>query len=298
FVGASFVQASVKSFDAKSVTLEDGKTLQADAVIVAIGGQYASGAVWKPSAEQTTVEKRIAAFQAQHDAMQKASSIVIAGAGPSGVEVAGEVKSAFPDKSVTLVGSVLTPASPYMASKVQATLESMGVVFKEGRVEVEEPTNGIGETIKCDLLLKTAGFVYAGNKIASKKLKKSVTDRGQFVCNDQLQLTSAPTVYACGDIVQVPKGKHADVKGTVHAEATATIVAYNVVQALTKEKPTLKPFKWSSTPITKPMMSALGPKHGVGDFYLGMGSMMTRSFKSKDYYMGMMGKNFGKGKTW
>ena len=79
-----------------------------------------------------------------------------------------------------------------------------------------------------------------------------------LVCNDQLQLTSDPTVYACGDIVQVPQGKYADVKGIAHAEATAMVVAYNVVQALTKEQssPKLKSFAWSSTPITKPMMTA------------------------------------------
>lgn len=223
-----------------------------------------------------------------------------------GVEVAGEIKSAYPDKSVTLVGSLLANATEYMRTNVKSTLEGMDVTLKEGRVEAAAPTDGKvvttkGETLDCNLVLNTAGFTYEGTSIADSSIGDSVTDRGQFTCKPTLQLKSCDTVFAIGDVLEVPEGKYADVKGVVHAEATGKIAAYNIVQLLLHaDKPALKDFKWSSEPIRKPMMSVLGPSDGVGDLGLpfGIGSVLARKIKCKDYYVSLMGKNYGKGKTW
>lgn len=59
FFGAKFVQSAVKEIGPKSVTLVNGEILEADCIIVAIGGHYASGALWKLTPELTTKEKRI-----------------------------------------------------------------------------------------------------------------------------------------------------------------------------------------------------------------------------------------------
>ena len=111
-------------------------------------------------------------------------------------------------------------------------------------------------------------------------------------------MKSVDTVFCCGDILQVPDGCFADVKGVQHADDTGAIVGRNVVLLL-QNKP-LVDFKWSKVPINKPMLTALGPKVGVG--YVGMPhfveNFMVRSLKCKDYYMSLKGGSFGKGKTW
>lgn len=166
------------------------------------------------------------AFRQEHEKIKSAQNIVIAGAGPTGVEVAGEIKDHFPEKTVTLVGSMLTSASPWMQSHVKHALEKMGVILQEGRVEATEPSNDgkvkttKGATLDCDLLLNTAGFTFTGAALADDELKANVSSRGQFICRPTLQLQNIDTVFACGDIVQVPEGKYADIKGVTHAEKT------------------------------------------------------------------------------
>ena len=229
FAGCSFRQGAVAKIGENSVTLEDGTVINADAIVVAIGGQYACGALWKPLPDQTTVERRIAAFEAENAKINEASDIVIIGAGATGVEVAGEIKSAFPDKNVTLVGTVLSNATEYMRTKVKRTLENMGVIFKDGRVEAAAPEDGKvvttkGEAINCDLLLNTAGFVYEGRTLADGSIEESVTKRGQFKCKPTLQLSTCDTVFAVGDVLEVPEGKYADVKGMQHADDNVGIV--------------------------------------------------------------------------
>lgn len=308
FVGAKFVQGSVTSVGAKSVTLQGGSTLEADCVVVAIGGQYAAGSIWKPLPDHTTAEKRIKAFQEQLETVKKSNNIVICGAGFAGVEIAGELKAAFPEKTINLVGSFLTAASDSKRTRVQRALEKMGVVLKEGRVEVTEPdanhtvTTTKGETIPADLILNAAGFVYAGASLLDSSLKESVTTKGQLDCQPTLQLKTCDTVFGVGDIVAVPEGCFADVKGMLHAELTGKTVAGNIVKLLSNDD-ALVDFAWATKPVQTPCMSALGPKLGVGDLGLprcmsGVGNMLCRKLKCTDYYMSIQGGNFGKGKTW
>ncbi|CAB9523706.1 Apoptosis-inducing factor 2 [Seminavis robusta] len=302
----TFVQAAVTQVGPKSVTLDNGKTLEADVIVVAIGGQYASGAIWKPTPDLTTRETRIAAFRTLREKIANSKHVVVTGAGPSGVEVAGELKAAFPDLQVTMVGSLLPNSPEVLQIRVKTALEGMGVVVKEGRVDAKEPdsdgtvkTRDGGTTIEnVDLILNAAGFTFKGKDIADDTLQKDVTDRGQFNCRHTLQLASTDSVFCCGDVLAVPEGYYADVKGLQHADMTAETVGKNVV-AMLQQKP-LADFAWSKTPINKPMMTALGPKIAVG--YMGLPNFMEnflgRTLKCKDYYMSLKKSGYGKGKTW
>jgi len=308
FVGADFVQGAVSKIGPTSVTVANGTVLNADCVVVAIGGQYASGAIWKPTPDQTTKEERIAGFRSERERVKASRSVVIAGAGLAGVEVAGEIKSAYPDKKVTLVGTFLAGTSEGMRKRTKTAITKMGVILSDGRVNESEPgedgkvTTSTGESIDADLVLNAAGFVFAGAELVDEALATDVTKRGQFNCRATLQLQSCDTVFCCGDIVAVPQGCYADVKGIAHAEATAKTVAANVVKVLSKASP-LSDFKWSKKPITNPCMTALGTKVGIGDlgmprFMSGIENKLCRTMKCKDYYMSLQAKHFGKGKTW
>lgn len=302
-----FVQGAVAEVSPKSVTLEDGTKLEADTIVLAIGGQYAgSGSIWKPQADQTTKELRVAAFKDLRAKADAAKSILVVGAGPAGVEVAGELKSTFPQTTVTCIGRLLPNSPEKLQVRMKTALEGLGVVLKEGHVDVDAPNaegNVVtreGETISgVDLILNAAGFKFSGGKIVDATLSSDVSERGQFKCRPTLQLESCNTVFACGDIVAVPEGCYADVKGITHAETTAKTVAENVLSYLKKKA--LEDFPWSKTPINVPMITALGPNTGVammGMPFACMEDFLARKLKCKAYFMNMKGSEYGKGKTW
>jgi NADH dehydrogenase FAD-containing subunit len=306
FMGAKFVQSAVAQVSEKSVTLANGDVLNADFVVVAIGGQYGSGALWKPTPELTTKEKRVAAFRAEREKAAAAKAIVVAGAGLAGVEVAGELKAAFPDAKVTLVGTFLPFASDNTKAKVRTALEEMGVILTDGRVEDPKPVNGkvktsSNETLDADIVYMATGFIFAGAKLLDDNLKSNVTENGQVSCRPTLQLDGCDTVFACGDIVKVPDGKYADVKGSMHAEAMAKTVAANVMNLMAGKE--LSSFKWSEKANNVPSFTALGPDVGVGDlgmpsFMGGIENWMARKVKTADFFMTFRAADFGKGKTW
>jgi NADH dehydrogenase FAD-containing subunit len=340
FYGCTYMQGSVVNIEGDGVTVavagESGPTkVSCDAVVVAIGGSYASGAPWKPRADETTMALRIEGFRAERAKIEAASSVVVAGAGLAGVEVAGEIKTEFPEKSVTLVGTFLATSSERMRTKSRRALEKLGVVLTEGRINESAPVKGEvttskGEKLGCDVLLSCAGFVFSGAKLMDKSLAASVSSKGQLVCKPTLQLETCDTVFSCGDILHVPEGKFTDPKGFQHATSTATVVATNVKALLSGAK--LVNFPWATSPVYAPVFSTFGPKVGVGD--MGMPSLMSgledslcRTLKCKEcvgpikleiaqahpslllterlasigarsFFTSLQHANFGKGKTW
>lgn len=308
FFGAKFVQSAVKEIGPKSVTLVNGEILEADCIIAAIGGHYASGAFWKPTPELTTKEKRIASFRAENKKLALANSVVVAGAGFTGAEVAGEIKAAFPEKKVTLVGTFLANASENSRRGVKSALQTMGVILiPEGRVEQDEPIEGKvtttkGETIDADIIYNCAGFIYSGKNLLEESLQTDVTDRGQISCRSNLQLDNCDTIFACGDILKIPEGKYGDIRGWIHAEATAKLAAANVIAFISGEEK-LSDFAWSDEAMSTPAITILSPDVGVGDLGLpacmnGIQNFLARKLKGQDFFVGKLSSDFGKGETW
>lgn len=306
FYDAKFVHSAVTNIGEKSVQLENGSTMEADCIVIAVGGHYDSGAIWKPTPDQTTKESRIKCFRAEHARALGAKSIAVAGAGLAGVEIAGELKAAFPEKKITLVGKLLPSVTATNRKRVQAGLDKLGVVLVQGRLEQQETVNGkattsLGETIDADIIYDAAGFIFSVQDILDSELKSSVAKTGQLNCKPTLQLETCGSIFACGDIVSIPEGKFADVKGMMHAEETAKTVAENVVNLLSG-KP-LSAFKWSDKPINMPVMTVLGPNVavcalGMPGFMKGVENMLGKKLKGKDFFLSMKAKEYGKGKTW
>lgn len=282
-----FLHGMVKKVSNKDVTLEDGTILPADVIIIATGGQYhqsstststsstnggggGAAALWKPTNDQTTKELRIAGIRLLHENIKASNHILIVGCGPTGIEIAGEIKSTFPSKKVTIVGTMLpnSSSSPTLQRRMKDTLQKrMGIVVIDenhpridlNNINIPPPDkdNNTGRNVtvtttqddgsssssttiiqNVDLVLNASGFIYQGRKLADDKtLLKDVTDRGQFNCRFTLQLQSYDNVFCCGDILAIPttnegSSYYADVKGSKHAEDTGEIVGENVVRYL------------------------------------------------------------------
>jgi apoptosis-inducing factor 2 len=99
------------------VRLADGGTVEGDVVVAATGSTYARP--FKPqSASGETFAKE---SRAAHEALAAARTDAIVGGGAVGVELAGEITAAYPEKPVTLLAS--TPSLlPGYSARLSAAL--------------------------------------------------------------------------------------------------------------------------------------------------------------------------------
>jgi NADH dehydrogenase FAD-containing subunit len=85
--------------DVGQVTLASGEQIRADYIVLATGSAY-------PFPAKSDVDLTAAAHdkvRAAHAALAGARRVLLIGAGPVGIELAGEIKEVWPDKGVTLL---------------------------------------------------------------------------------------------------------------------------------------------------------------------------------------------------
>ena len=235
--------------------------------------------------------------------IESAEAVVVSGAGLVGTEVAGEIKSKHPSKSVTLVGN-LSGMSSKLGKKTEKALLKLGVVRLPGRTSGEPVAGKLslteGEPIACDLLLECAGFVYDPSPFEAH-LSTALTSRGQLQTEPSLRVSGTSSVFAVGDIVHVPEGCYAPASGFGKCAAQAAVVVPNVLATLKKKPGPLKQYKWATKPDLVPAMSAFGPTNAVADIGLTLmpswlEDLLARKFKAKSFFMAAkMGPTFGMG---
>lgn len=105
----------------------------------------------------------------EQDKLVAATDVVVLGGGPAGIELAGDAKSRYPEKNVTLVHSRKTLLNdtfgPTLAQTALEELEKIGVCVKLGeRVNTDgvEETGSVklhsGEIIPCNYLVRMHGL--------------------------------------------------------------------------------------------------------------------------------------------
>ena len=275
--------------------------------VIATGGSYADGAIWKARPGELTAAARLAGFEAEHKALEGCSNVVVAGTGLVGCEIAGEIKAAYPDKNVTLIGGQLCPSiTRGQAGRRKAALTKLGVDVKDGAGHVtSEPADGKlttnnGTTVDCDKLYKATGFRF--NSAFAKDLL-SLDDRGRIKAQGSLQAEGCDNIFVAGDVTCVPAGKVAHIAGGQFANATCPIVAANI-KSLASGSADLKTYAWPDGP---------GP---IGPFGTNMGwkvcvldgmplpaflrDKMGVAFKNTTFWLdtGFDVKGLGRGTTW
>jgi NADH dehydrogenase FAD-containing subunit len=93
-----FVRGRATSVDGPRVTLASGETLEADYLVLATGSSYPFPA----KVEEPDVASARRRVEEAHAALLAAELVLIVGAGPSGLELAGEIRSFYPEKQVTI----------------------------------------------------------------------------------------------------------------------------------------------------------------------------------------------------
>ena len=293
----SVIQALAADIGEGWVTLADGTTIEGDIVVAATGSTYARP--FKPqSASGETFAKD---SRAAHEALRAARTIAIVGGGTVGVELAGEITSAHPDKSVTLLASspsLLPGYSARLSSALARQLRAQGVALHLGaRVEgleiADRPFAGAltlaGQAIEADLIFPAIG----ARPIAPPISGANVADSGRVKVDPWLRPPGQQGVFALGDAAET---------GDLMTIVAITRQAPWLVKTLRaimagRAVETLAPYApWPVPAILVP----LGPRAGASVLPvtrrgLTVGRRTTATLKGRDLFIPRYRKEFGYG---
>lgn len=151
---------------------------------------------------------------AENAKIKSASSVLIVGGGPTGVELAAEIAVDFPDKKVTIVhkGSrLLEYIGPKASRKTLKWLKSKKVDVKlEQSVELNSSSEenktyqtSTGETVAAD-----AHFICIGKPLGSAWLRETLLKDdldadGRIKVDEHLRVKGRSNIFAIGDITDV-----------------------------------------------------------------------------------------------
>lgn len=248
------------------VTLASGERLEADYVVLATGSRYPYPA--KPETE--VAEHALARLREGHEALAGASHALIVGAGPVGLELAGEIRAAFPGVGVTvadLAAEILEgPYDPALRAEITAQLEGLGVQLLLGSPFAALPPTDpgrpgrftiateAGATVTADVWFRCFGVApvsdYLGDALAAAR-----TPEGYIVVTPELRVAGQERVFALGDV------STADRNMAAIARVQADVVAANI-RALASGSEELASYERFPAAIALP----LGPAGGAGQF--------------------------------
>ncbi len=139
------VQDRAAKVDAGRVVLASGEELPADYIVLATGSTY-------PFPAKSDLDRTVDAHEktlGTHAALAAAARVLLVGAGAVGIELAGEIKAAWPSKQVTLVDAaddVLGgPFRPDLRAELRRQLGELGVQLLLGSPLRAEPPAEPGE---------------------------------------------------------------------------------------------------------------------------------------------------------
>jgi len=243
------LNARVSAIDAaqKRVQLESGKPRDYGALLLATGAEPVRLEIPGASASQLHYLRSFTDSKAIVDKAASAKRIVVIGASFIGLEVAASLRARGIE--VHVVAPDRVPLERVMGPQVGAFIrklhEARGVVFHLGqtvqRLDGRKAVLVDGSTIDADFLVLGVGVRPA---LALAEQAGISMDRGVVV--DEYLRTSAPDIYAAGDIARWPDphtGDRIRVEHWVVAERQGQVAAQNILGR--KRRYDAVPFFWS-----------------------------------------------------
>ncbi|MGA5194380.1 NAD(P)/FAD-dependent oxidoreductase [Streptomyces exfoliatus] len=295
------VRERAASVDARGVTLASGGRIDADYVVLATGSAYPYPAKF----DTDSAAEALGLLRDTHGELARADRVLIGGAGPVGLELAGEIKAVWPGKRVTIVDPA-TELMPGFAAGLREDLcrqlDALGVELLLGTAPAEEPPAGPGRAgaftvattdgreIGADIWFRCHGVRVHGGFLGTD-LAAALTATGQVRVDELLRVEGQERVYAVGDVTDVAEAKMAG-----YAMQHAEVVARNILAQVRGERPeaTYRP-----SPIPSVLLP-LGPLGGVGQFPSPDGPLVlpaetVSEYKGNDLFTGRFVELFGTG---
>ena len=280
--------------NAGRVLLASGTELRPDYVVLATGSRYP----YPAKTDSRDREGAIARYQATHEQLAPAKRVLIVGAGPVGIELAGEISSAWPDKAITIVDAlpdiVVGAYKQELRDELRRQLEARGIELVLGTTIEEPPIEpGIqgafsvnasaGQTLEADIWFRCYGVTPVSDYLTGELAGARQPD-GFIAVNQQLQVAGQSTVFALGDVSSI------DIKMAGRAARQAERVAANI-QALIDGTP-LQDYE----PLPPVIVIPLGPEGGAaqlpGQDEIG-GAETASALKGADLFVHRYREMFG-----
>ncbi|KHN98073.1 Pyridine nucleotide-disulfide oxidoreductase, FAD/NAD(P)-binding domain protein [Metarhizium album ARSEF 1941] len=229
-----FILGEVTGLDAASRTAhlstsDDTRTVTYDYLVIATGSTSKSPCMpWKAS---STHEACVESLHKTAESIRRASHVVVAGAGATGVELAAEIRFEFRDKTVVLLSSdEQLLGGDCIASAAERELVKLGVSIRRsvrvaGTEDREDGKTIVrlegGQEMETELYLPTMGFVPNTAYLPGSFLN----DSGYVHVDEYMGVAAKDAegrVWAVGDAVSKPRA------GFLITEAQAAGVAKNI----------------------------------------------------------------------
>jgi NADH dehydrogenase FAD-containing subunit len=252
--------------DPHRVMTASGEELPADYIVLATGSKYPF------PAKTDLVDTHQAQEQVReaHRALAQADRVLLVGAGPVGIELAGEIRHVWPEKSIVLLDvadEILGgPYRPELKAELRRQLIKARVELILGSPLRQMPptlpaelgtftvTTEAGTNVTADIWFRCYGVVPNSDYLGEALLPTRRAD-GFIEVGPTLQVTGQTTVFAIGDV------STADSKMAAFAGRQAAVVAENI-NALAQGGSDLASYKSWGVGIAVP----IGPNGGSGQF--------------------------------
>jgi NADH dehydrogenase FAD-containing subunit len=281
--------------DERSVTLASGEQLEPDHIVLATGSTYPYPAKTGTDDTHTAVDR----YRESHAQLAHAGRVLILGAGPTGLELAGEISDRWPDKPIT----ILEPepeilAGPYrqeLRDEVRRQLAERGVEFVLGDPLVVEPetqpvsfgrfvvVTRSGRAVEGEIWFRCYGLAPVSDYLAGGLAGTRLRD-GSIEVTPQLQVVGQTNVFALGDAAA------ADLKTAGRAGRQAEVVVGNIRALI--EGGELVAYE----PMPPAIVIPLGPSGGASELP-GQdeiaGAETTASIKGEHMFVDLYRQQFG-----
>lgn len=284
------IHASVQTVTEKNITLEDGTVIEFDYLVVASGSIYESPwKIQKPMKSEGLLE-----LKNYCEKLKLSTKVVVIGGGPTGVEFAAEVKTYFPQKSVTIIQSgkfiATISADDKHRDRLLQKLDKMGIIVineKVDKLPQEILTTGEhevytekGTVVSSDFTIRAVGKITPNSSF----MPTATLNENHFIKVKptlQVDYKGFSNVFALGDVANTGAEK-----SFMSIDPQAALVANNIKAHSLKNN-----LNTYSIPISKLTFYSLGSKNGFGILPYTPGfisDFLAKTFKSKDLFLSRM----------
>ena len=284
------------------VRLSTDESLEADHVVLATGTGYPFPAKFLED-ERAVASARLSRMRA---ALALCDRVLVVGAGPVGLELAGELTSAFHGLRVTVVDQEddILPLGDYLPGlrdSVRDQLLARGVTLELGSplgylppvdVGTYEPfvvETAAGSEISAQMWFRCYGS-RAVTGYLDGELGRDLHHDGTIPVTAHLNVVGQDRVWAIGDITDVRESKRASA-----ARDHALVVAQNIRDVIEGRAPGA-----TYAPALERIVLPLGPDGGASQVEqpdgtrVVLGPEQTSRIKGADLFSGMIGEVFGR----
>lgn len=288
FIKGTFIQAGVSSMTDNEAVLESGEIISFKQAIIASGSRYPTLPEAKSNSKFDYAERNQEMLDA-HKSLASAKSVLVIGGGVVGVEFAGEISSAFPDKELILAHSsdrLLENSAPKVQRKVLEQLIAKGVKVKFNRKFSKHDDlylcNKSGETLKADIVYECIGMI-PNTEFLRLELSNILDNKGFIEVDDYMKVKGYDNLYSLGDCANLDSHKHGYL-----ASVQGSLLANMLLKAMKGGK--VKPYKTPPLVVVTPT----GTDSGVAQLPFAVTTMnFIVNLKQKDLGISNMYKTYG-----